>query len=542
MPLRPFIVLFALLAAVYCPPAGAAPEGQNGAGQPSSTGPVVAATRQNAFTIPFRIEPTQNPSEQPIEVQLHVSTNQGATWELSSRAKPEKGSFVFRAPHDGEYWYAIRTVDKQGVTRPDGLLQPQLKVIVDTVAPRLDLTARRGEGGEIEARWQAVDPHLKLGSFTLEFQTDPAGPWERVAVEAPPSAMRYTLSGKATWWPRTAGGPINVRAEITDQAGNPAVSQAVVKTGDSFGEASAARSTPADPAMQDDRGGPSDSTRWPADRSTNEPLGRAGGDAAAASDGNWRGAGSRDGGRSTGQRVPARPVGQSYRGGRPGSALDFSVLPPGERPRMVNSRSFELEYEIESVGPSGIGKVELWATRDGGRSWSPAGVDPDNRNPMPVTVDGEGIYGFRIVVQSGSGLGGQPPAAGDMPDVWIGVDLTNPTGRITAAEVSAAANDLMIRWEASDDVLATRPISLAFSNARGGGAWTPIASGLENSGSYQWRLDNRLPDPIYLRLEVRDEAGNVGTFDWPEPVSLDRNRPEGHIRGVRPSGQQEGGH
>ena len=60
-----------------------------------------------------------------------------------------------------------------------------------------------------------------------------------------------------------------------------------------------------------------------------------------------------------------------------------------------------------------------------------------------------------------------------------------------------------------------RPISLSFS-ASAGGPWTPIASGLENTGSYRWRLDSRVPDPIYLRLEVRDEAGNVGTFETAE--------------------------
>ena len=53
---------------------------------------------------------------------------------------------------------------------------------------------------------------------------------------------------------------------------------------------------------------------------------------------------------------------------------------------------------------------------------------------MPVSVDGEGIFGFRIVVHSGSGLGGRPPADGDLPDIWIGVDLTKPTGRITGAD------------------------------------------------------------------------------------------------------------
>ena len=94
---------------------------------------------------------------------------------------------------------------------------------------------------------------------------------------------------------------------------------------------------------------------------------------------------------------------------------------------MVTSSEFELEYEIESVGPSGIGKVELWGTRDGGRTWSDYAVDTDKQSPMPVAVDSEGIYGFRILVQSGTGFGGRPPVEGDLPDVWIGVDLTKPS-------------------------------------------------------------------------------------------------------------------
>ena len=232
---------------------------------------------------------------------------------------------------------------------------------------------------------------------------------------------------------------------------------------------------------------------------------------------------------------PGAAAGPLSRGGPPGSPLDFSQLPSGQRPRMVNARAFELEYEIDSVGTSGVGKLELWGTRDGGRSWSIFGVDPDNRSPLPVSIDAEGIYGFRIVVQSGSGLGGRPPADGDAPDIWIGVDLTKPSGRITSAEVAAEAGELAIGWEAGDDVLDTRPIAISFS-AGAGGPWTPIAAGLENTGSYRWRLDNRVPDRIFLRLEVRDEAGNVGAFETAEAVSLDRHRPEGRIRGVRPLG------
>jgi hypothetical protein len=224
------------------------------------------------------------------------------------------------------------------------------------------------------------------------------------------------------------------------------------------------------------------------------------------------------------------------RGGRAGQSLDFSVLPQGERPRMVNSRAFELDYEIDSVGPSGIGKVELWGTRDGGRTWSIFGVDSDNRSPIGATVDSEGVYGFRVVVQSGNGLGGRAPQPGDAPDIWLGVDLTRPTARITSAEVTADGSELVVGWEASDDVLDVRPVTLSYA-ASPQGPWTPLASGLENTGNYRWRLDSRVPDRVYVRLEVRDEAGNVGAFETAEPVSLDRHRPEGRIRSVRPLGQ-----
>ncbi|MEX0676745.1 MAG: hypothetical protein WD063_06690 [Pirellulales bacterium] len=535
MRLGHLIAAFLLLAASG-PHAHAAPAGSDPAGQPGD--PIVTATRQNAFTIPFRIEPPQTPAAGPVEVQLHVSTDQGATWAPSSRVRPEKGAFVFRAPHDGEYWYSIRTVDGAGITRPETPLAPQLKVTVDTVAPRLDVSVARGGAGEIVARWQAVDPNLKQGSFKLEYQATSTGPWQRVAVESPPSAMRHTLSGEATWWPNAANGPILVRAEISDLAGNPAVTQAVVKPLDSASPSEAAGRADAESW----RGGnaanqpTNNSTRWPPDRAMDRRLGSTGDRRMPPTGGPTSDAypSSAPAGYAPDENPRASATSVSNnRLGRPGSALDFSVLPAAVRPRMVGSRNFELEYEIESVGPSGVGRVELWGTRDGGRTWSDYAVDADNRSPMAVTVNGEGIYGFRILVQSGSGFGGRPPAEGDVPDIWIGVDTTRPTCRIAGTEVSPDATELLVRWEAFDDVLDPRPVTLLFA-ASPNGPWTPIASGLENTGSYRWRLESRVPERIVLRLEVRDEAGNVGVHDTADPVALDRHRPAGRIRGVRP--------
>ena len=214
------------------------------------------------------------------------------------------------------------------------------------------------------------------------------------------------------------------------------------------------------------------------------------------------------------------------------------ALPPGERPRMVNSRLFQLEYDVDSVGPSGIGRVELWGTRDGGKTWRSFTVNNDHRNSLLVNVEEEGIYGFRVVVTNGAGLGGKPPTSGDLPDLWVGVDLTKPTARIISAQqgVDAEAGHLIISWQADDKMLAARPVSLSFSPSRSG-PWLPIASGLENTGRYAWPMDNRTPPQFYLRLEVRDEAGNVGVHETSTPITIDQSRPTIRVRDVRPVGQ-----
>ena len=66
--------------------------------------------------------------------------------------------------------------------------------------------------------------------------------------------------------------------------------------------------------------------------------------------------------------------------------------------RSVNTQTFDLDYELNSVGPWGVARVEVWGTPDGGQTWQRYAVDPDNRSPARVTVPGAGTYGFWLVV------------------------------------------------------------------------------------------------------------------------------------------------
>ena len=208
---------------------------------------------------------------------------------------------------------------------------------------------------------------------------------------------------------------------------------------------------------------------------------------------------------------------------------------------MVNSRTFELEYDVDSVGPSGIGRVELWGTRDGGQTWRSFAVDSDNRSPCAGHCREEGTYGFRVVVTSGAGIGGKPPVAGDQPDLTIGVDLTKPTARIVSTKqgVESEAGQLIISWQADDQMLAARPVSLSFSQNRGG-PWMPIAAGLENTGRYAWPIDNRTPGQSICGWKCATRRATSATHETTEPVVVDQSHPTVRIRSVRPVSQPGG--
>ena len=81
--------------------------------------PPAIAWRQNAFSIPFKVAPATGADQQPSEIRLYVSTNQGAKWDLAQTVPPTATSFTYRAQADGEYWFLIRSVDRKGQLQPE---------------------------------------------------------------------------------------------------------------------------------------------------------------------------------------------------------------------------------------------------------------------------------------------------------------------------------------------------------------------------------------------------------------------------------------
>ena len=134
------------------------------------------------------------------------------------------------------------------------------------------------------------------------------------------------------------------------------------------------------------------------------------------------------------------------------------------RGQTINYLAFDLGYEVESRGPSGISRVDLWVTRDDGRTWlkwsqhDGKGSSVRVNLNVPANPQPEGTYGFRVVPVSGAGLSEREPTAGDAPDLRVVVDVTPPQlDLFPPVGDPTSADTLVIQWKAADKNFADDP-------------------------------------------------------------------------------------
>lgn len=527
--------------------------------------------RSRDFGIPFELAADSRDASQ---VHLYVSADGGRDWKLYQRQTPNAKGFQFQAPSDGEFWFAVRTVDRRGQLVAHTGFEPELKVIVDTLEPGLELQVNVDSTGQVLAQWQANDANLWAHSFRLHYQTDD-GTWQQVQVATPEeNDTRTRWDGHAEWWVRSRSGDVVVRAEIFDRAQNPALvrkrlalsSVARARTpgnrlpvseashglrdhhdGEGFnridGVADLAKRDGADrqgqtPGAVEAGSDKASSSRFPVQlpswlsgvQHPTDTFGAAGGKPSRPQpESETRSWNSAPFGPPS-QREVSGPVANRNAQGFGNGTIEQEI-----RPRISASPNFELDYDLFDVGPQGARRVELWFTRDRGLTWELFGADPDKVSPFEVQLKQEGLYGFRLTVHGFDAEPPRPPRQGDPADIWVGVDWTKPVGEITRAQYLHEGQDgvVLIEWTAEDALLAQEPITLSYAESPDG-PWTVFASNLRNSGSYRWQVSRQLPRRLYLQMEVRDQVGNVTTSVYDPDAFARDGSPKGKIRDVRP--------
>jgi hypothetical protein len=515
---------------------------------------------QRSFQIPLRIEEARRAEIK--QLILWASLDGGKAWDQVATVSPDKEAFNYYAPADGLYLFKVQVEDQQGRKQPSDIFQAPVgqRIMVDTLRPQIQILAAERQGDEIVVRWEIREDNPDLQSLRLEYRTAdaPAEMWTPVNLTpALTSQASFKASGSTA---------ISVRLQFADLAGNSSTATAeVLSTAGSAAGGGSPVMKPSNPSDKDRAWAPTQPvslSKTPPDlNDTPRPLTKPQPELPDAVPPTSPSAAVRTG-TSTFDAAPLPGTGGSGNQlvASSNTKVNTSESPAssggthtsrGDLPRLqiVNSSKVTLEYQVNKFGPSGVGSVELYVTRDDGQKWERYGEGQNLNIPIPadargttnsvqrsltVTLPGEGTYGFYLVVKSGAGLGKPPPKDGvTLPQMRIEVDETAPQANLFAPIPDPQQKDcLILSWTATDRNLAEKPITLQWAE-RANGPWETIgAPELPNTGRFSWKLTSQVPPHVYLRLVVRDTAGNMAEAVTPQPILVDLNEPEAQFIGL----------
>jgi hypothetical protein len=559
--------------------------GQTPALPPAHSEPAQFHLNRQTIQLPIQLDEQFRPILQ--EIRLYYKERLTAPWTLRDKATPAQTSFTFRAPHDGEYWFMMVTVDREGRCAPQDIAKepPAMAIIVDTQPPQAEV--RRLSDGPDGQLIEALvrDAHLDPSKTRVQYQTA-----DRVYRELEPVSDRpgvYCIPAQAN----TTG---MIRVFGSDQAGNtatrecnlsqlvagktptPAVTQVAatvpaandtkvvgpqlqlppagenlpVKAGvpmtmpaaEKVTTVTAVREKPATPNPLP-AGLDASPTLAPTTVGT-VPQGPPVKSAVAETPIQKTSASEpkaaptvcpKECTQHTAQHTVPQTTASPKHPATPARPATIAAKQAGMplHHLLVNSTHVFLEYRIEQAGASGVGKVEVWCTRDKGQSWQRIGEDRDRKSPAEVQLASDGVYGLTLVVSNGLGFGARAPVPGDAPDWWIEVDTTQPTAQITTVRLSNEDGPAVhIGWTSKDRNLGSGPVDLSYAIERNG-PWLPIAKGLKGAGQHRWTPPLDIGKQAFFRVTVRDLAGNTTITETTQPVALDDlSRPRAVMTGI----------
>jgi hypothetical protein len=509
----------------------------------------VQRTYLNKGVIQLPIHIDERARAQVQEIQLYFKAPQDPTWQKYARAGWGQNAFTFSAPRDGEFWFAMVTVDQLGRTTPPDITKegPGLIVVVDRQAPQVELSmlgsGPEGQLLQCDARDECLDP---LRTKVL-YQTG-----DKVFRNLEPQPGRsnvYCIPAQAVFTGM-------LRVSAADLAGN--VTSREVNIGQLLPANTPAAAAPRNSGAGEPRNSGAGEPRplplplgvgaqvetQTEPMPTALPLSHHVEKPAAAVERQVNKMAlppmPTHAPQPEGPVIPQESVAVSVPPAVPQASStlpDHRAVPPREvvsqQRQLVSKPHLFLEYAVEQTGASGVGKVEVWLTRDQGQSWQRHCEDADKKSPVEIDLPGEGLFGISLAISNGRGFGAVPPAPGEAPQWWVEVDSTRPTVEITSVRATGeASGSLQIAWRASDKNLAADGIDLYYAPSRSG-PWQPIAKGLRNETTYRWTPPAESGAQAFLRLCARDLAGNTALTETTQPIMLDdQSRPRAQILGA----------
>lgn len=530
-----------------------------------------------SLRVPVNVDPALQPKIR--ELLLYASSDQGRTWNhVAGPITSDKKEFAYYAPADGTYWLRVVKVGQDNVRDPDdmGLKRgpPDMKLVIDTLKPIVKTIQAQRQGDDIYVKWEVQEdnPDLSRDGMQLEYSIKGAAfeRWTAIPISV-------GLKGQAQFNPGHKQ-PLVIRLTVRDLASNQSygsdeVAGTVIPAGGVLPPSGGGTALlpgelvvptlPIDPERKQlpiappgrDNVGPK--PVFPDLIPPPPPVQKENPGEKVVADTRFPPPPIEPPKITPPQRESQLPPGgiapppdAPFNGKAIATATATSSRKPLPPIQYVNQHQVMLEYELRRVGPSGIGGIELWLTRDDGETWEPYAADEDthasainNRQKRKFDLRDatdrpftDGVYGLKLVVKNRAGLG-KKPRPGDVPEIRIEIDTTLPDAKLYEPSADPQHPDhVLLKWIATDKNLTATPICLEYAE-KADGPWLPIASDLENSGRYSWKVGPGVPVQVYLRVRVSDKAGNVSVGVTRQPQYIDFTEPEGALIDVHPQGK-----
>lgn len=159
---------------------------------------------------------------QPVGDRPDPISNQAPQWRLLDRQPPGVGQFLLSETPDGTFLFTTRTIDQQGRPHPDGPMQADLRVTIDTLPPVIEIDSDADADGSMNATI-AVQDATRITVLSTHYITDTTQQWQSVSVDSRPEGVGFEIAPKDNWQ------QLSVRVRAVDSAGNEAVENHLVR-------------------------------------------------------------------------------------------------------------------------------------------------------------------------------------------------------------------------------------------------------------------------------------------------------------------------
>ena len=155
--------------------------------------------------------------------------------------------------------------------------------------------------------------------------------------------------------------------------------------------------------------------------------------------------------------------------------------------------------------------VDLAYSTDGGLTFTPIATGLANTGSYAWTVPNTPTTTAIVRVVASDAAGNTGEDVSNAAFTIAAPDTTAPTVTVTSpngGESWAAGSVHNITWTATDDVAVPR--SICSTPRTAASTFTPIATGLANTGSYAWTVPNTATANGFVKVVAHDGSGNIG--------------------------------